>query len=292
MERVEAADVRSGHDRSDQRVDLGLRQRVIARTGHLGAPAGGEVAVQIEPFRRRRRRDVEAVEVLDGAFVEHAVAGHVGVDAGRRDGHEQPVVVGMGDPRAVGVGEAHLEDAAVAIDVLLVETGPAMGVGERPRSHAGSPESGTVGEHPLGTIGVHPGHDVERAGAQRPGDRGVARSMAVDESLQQSARGDRGGQFDGVDAGVDPVRRFRVVRPGRGIGDGDQQQVASLERSAVGVDGDEVGVGGGELLDPVDQLVVAEEPVEAVLDHRGRLRAGSQRHDVRSVSRTTAARNA
>ena len=191
---------------------------------------------------------------------------HVVADAGRRDRHEQAVVVGMGDPRAVGVGEPHLEDAAVTVDVLLVEAGPTVGVGQRPRPHARPPEPGAVGEHPLGAVGVDSWHDVEGSGAQRASDRLVAGGVAVDEALQQPTGRDRGGEFDRMDAGVDPVRRLGVVRPGRRVGDGDEQQVAPLERPAVGLDRHEVGMCGGELLDPLDQLGVAQESVEGVLD--------------------------
>ncbi len=271
--RVEPADVRSGDDRPDERVDLGLRQRVVTRTRHLGSPARREVAVEVESFGSRRRRHVETVEVLDRAFGEHAVPGDVVADAGRRHRDHQPIVIGVGDPRAVGVREPHLQDAAVAVDVLLVEARPAVRVGERPRAHTRAAEAGAVGEDPLGAVGVDARDHVERARAQRPGDGGVAGGVPVDEALEQPTRGDRRGQFHGVDAGVDPVRRLGVVRPGGVVRDGHEHQIAPLERPSIGLDGHQIGVSGSELIDPGDQFVVAQEPVEVVVDHAGRLRA-------------------
>ena len=99
--------------------------------------------------------------------------------------------------------------------------------------------------------GLTRGHDVERARAQRASTTVASPSAwPVDEVLQQVAGGDGGRQLDGVDAGVDPVRRLGVVGAGRRVGDGDQPQVAALVRRAVRLDGDEVGVGGGELVQP------------------------------------------
>ena len=101
--------------------------------------------------------------------------------------------------------------------------------------------------------------------------------MPFDEPFQDTTGGDRGGEFDGVDAGVDPVGRLGVVGAGRGIGDGDEEKVATLERLAVRLDGDQVGVGGRQLFDPLDEFGVSQEPVEAVVveqaGHAGRLRS-------------------
>ncbi len=211
VEGVETADVRSSDDRPDERVDLGFGQRMITGAGHLRSPTGRVVAVEVEALGRGGRRDVEAIEVVDGSLVEDPVAFDVRADARGRDRHEEPGVVGVGDPGSVGIGESHLEDPAITVDVLFVQTRPAMGVGVRPRTNARPPEPRSVGQHPFGTVGVHAWHHVERAGPQRTGDRLVAGAVAVDQASQQPARGDRGGEFDRVDAGVDPVRRLGVV---------------------------------------------------------------------------------
>ena len=47
--------------------------------------------------------------------------------------------------------------------------------------------------------------------------------------MDQVQRGNACGELDRVDVGIDPVRRLRVVRSRRLVGDGGQPQVASLE---------------------------------------------------------------
>ena len=51
VEGVVAADVGAGDDRPHERVDLRLGQRVVAGAAYAGAPAGREVAVEVEPLR-------------------------------------------------------------------------------------------------------------------------------------------------------------------------------------------------------------------------------------------------
>ncbi len=87
---------------------------------------------------------------------------------------------------------------------------------------------------------------------------------------QDVARGDRGGELLGVDAGVDPVRGLGVVRAVGGVGDGDEQEVPSFMGPAVRLHGDEVRVLRAELVEPCRQLVVFQEPVELVRDCHGR----------------------
>src|SRR5690606_19301783 len=86
---VEPADVGAGGDHPHDGVDLGLAQRVVAAAGDGGAPAGGVVAVEVEPLDVLAGRDREAVEVGDRALGEHAIGGDAGGRAGRRDGHHQ-----------------------------------------------------------------------------------------------------------------------------------------------------------------------------------------------------------
>ena len=97
----------------------------------------------------------------------------------------------------------------------------------------------------------------------------VAIHVAGDETLDQIGGGNRGGELDGVDAGVDPMGGLDVVRTRRRISDGDEPEVAALVRAAVRLERDEIGMGGRHLVQPRHELVVAEESVELVRHRRG-----------------------
>ena len=81
----------------------------------LRPPIGGEVAVEVEPFQRGCDRDDVAVVVLDHALGEEPVIGAAFLIRPALD--HQPRVALRDLPVACRVGDAHLEDAAVAVDV-------------------------------------------------------------------------------------------------------------------------------------------------------------------------------
>ncbi len=212
VERVVPADVRPGDDRSDERVDLRFRQRMVAGSAHVGSPPCREVPVHVQAFGRCRRGHREPVVVLDQTLPLAPVALCAGRHAAvGRNCDEQSRLVRVGRPGAVRVGDAHLEDAAVTIDVLDGEARPLMRVGVRPGANAGTSPARAVGHRPLRSVRIDARHHIEGPGAQGAHHELVAGDEAVDEVLQHVARGDRGGEFDGMDAGVDPVRRLRVV---------------------------------------------------------------------------------
>ena len=199
--------------------------------------------------------------------IAHGAGGHAAVG---RDRDEQAGLVGVGHPGAVRVGDAHLQDATVAIDVLDRQAGPSMPVAVRPRTHARPSELRHVRQHPFRTVRVDARNDVERPAAHGSGDLFVAGDEAVDQMVQDVARGDGGGELLGVDAGVDPVRGLGVVRAVGGVRDGDEQEFTAFVGPAVRLHGDEVRVVRAELVEPCRQLVVPQEPVELVRDCHGR----------------------
>src|SRR5207237_1774495 len=104
----------------EHRVYLRLRARGRPRALLLvlGGPFGREVAVEVEPFERRRGLDREPVVVLDPSLGQMAVERPVvgAVDGIAADKHAR--LLRMTLPRAVRVLDTHVEHASVAVDVL------------------------------------------------------------------------------------------------------------------------------------------------------------------------------
>ncbi len=154
-------DVLARDDRLDERAHLGLRGRERPGTLllRLGCPVRRPVAVEVETLERRGDRDVHTVPVHDRPLGQDAV--EVALDVVRKPRDECARVVRVRLPRSVGIGHAHEENAAVAVDVLAVQ--PVFGLVARIRADARAAEA-AVGEPGLGTVRVHARHDVERAG--------------------------------------------------------------------------------------------------------------------------------
>ena len=165
-------DVRPLDDRLHHRPDLGLRRRVGAGAALLcfDRPLHRKVAVQVEALERRRDLDRHAVVVPDPPLPEHPevlAALLVGIAP-----HHEPRLVRMRLPGAVGIADPHHQDAAVSVEVLLVEAINLLD--ERPRAGARADEAGPVGERQLRAVGVEPWDDVERAGVDDASDALVA----------------------------------------------------------------------------------------------------------------------
>ena len=276
VERVVAADVRARADGANERIDLRLAERVIARAADAAAPPGWKVAVEVEPLDRTRRGDGEPVVVGDRALEHDPVPQRTGRCALRRHGHHQPRIAGVRRPAAVRIGDADRQDPPVTVDVLDVETRPTVAVAPRPGARAGAAHARPIGQHPLGAVGVHPRHDVEGPCAERLHDRRLALAIPRGEPPDDRTGSDTGRELDRVDVGIDPVGRLRVVRAGGCVGDRDEPEIAALVRPAVRLDRHQVRVRGSDGVEPHDQLVVAEVPVELVR-HPGDGRGTPQR---------------
>ena len=213
VKRVVAAHVRASTDCPHERIDFGFAEWVIATARHLGAPTRWEVAVHVEPLRWPRRGHGEPVVLHHVALVEEAIALHRAIGSLRRHRCHQPRVERRRHPRSVGVGDAHGENASVAIDVAFMQTGCTARIAPWPRAGAAAAKQRSVGQGPLDTVGVHPRHDVERASLQRAGDRGVG-AETRDQAVDDGQRRHTSGEFHRVDVRVYPVRRFGVVGSG------------------------------------------------------------------------------
>lgn len=208
--------------------------------------------------------DREPVVIFDDALSEQAIARDAGRCAERPNGHHHAWLVGMLHPSTIDVGDAHREYPPVAVDVLRMKPRPAVPVAPWPRAHARAVEERSVGERVFYSVGVDARCDVERARAQRLAHRGVARDEPRDEIVDDVQRCDSAGDFDRVDVGIDPMRRFRVVLTAARIGDGGEQQVAPEVRLAITLDRQQGRVRRGERPQPCGHLVVSEESVEVV----------------------------
>ncbi len=192
----------------DDRAHLGLggRVRAGAELLELLPPVRREVAVEVEALRvagHAGDADRGAVIVLDAAFGQQAVV----LAAGRIERiapHQQFWLLRVLLPRPVGIGDAHLQDAAVAVEVLgnqpldrlFVER-----IAARRRAHVLRP----VGHRPLGAVGIDARADVERARIERAADLGIG-VLALHQPVGEVQARARRRQFDRVDVAVDPVR--------------------------------------------------------------------------------------
>ena len=86
-------------------------------------------------------------------------------------------------PEPVRVGDAHLQNAAVAVDVFDGKTFDLL-VFPRPRAGARSHPFRIVGERPFGAVRIDPRTDVERTRVERARHVGVL-AVLRDERLRK-----------------------------------------------------------------------------------------------------------
>ena len=259
-------DVLALDDRLHERPHLGLggRERTGALLLGLGSPVGGPVPVQVEALQWRRDGNRDAVPVADRPLGQDAV--EVAFDVVRESGDEQARVVRMRFPRAVPVGHAHEEHAAVSVDVLPLET--VLGLVAWIRAHARATEA-PVGEARVGSVRVHARDDVERAGVDRVGDALVL-AVAVEQAVEEVQRRGRARELHRVDLGVDEDGRLLVGRPGLRVRHGAEPDVASLVRLAHGLEAEERRELRCPRFQRLRQLGIRVEAVEADAHERAR----------------------
>ena len=222
-------------------------------------PARREIAVEIESLFRLLHPQRVAIPAFDAPLGQDTVIGAAHLHRIAPD--HQPRLLRMVLPEAVGVGDAHLQDAAVAVDVLDRQAFDFLFV-VRVRTGAGTDPLRLVGERPFGAVRVDPRANVEGAGVE--GARDV-RILAVlrDQRVQEIEAGGRGRDFGRVDVAVDPERG--LLRGGTGglAGDGQHPDVAAFETPADRLDRDEIRVFGRKALEDRGEVGVAVEAVES-----------------------------
>ena len=266
-ERVQAgatAQVRMRGEELHHRAHLGLAggEGAGAELLELLPPARRKVAVQIEALGvaiDAGHRDRLAVVVGDAALGHHAVV----VAAGRIErvaSHHELRLRRMLLPRAVGVSHAHLQQAAVAVDILGQQ---ALGrllvvrIAACRRAHVARP----VGHRPFGAVGVDARRHVQRAGVELARDLLVV-AVVLQQPVDEVQAGARCRQFDRVDVAVDPVGGLVLRRASGEAGQRQQRdRPAFVAVSDLAVGGN-VGSLGSEGLEQADQVVVAVEAGE------------------------------
>jgi hypothetical protein len=243
---------------ADRRADVGVLDDEVDHGPHFGlargvgagaelfvflAPEGREVAVQVQALAVAVHLDLQAVEVDEGALGHHPVVGAAELARLARD--HQPRLVGVALPGAVRVGHAHLQHAAVAVDVLdrqavhrlLVER---IGPGGR------ADEARLVGQRQLGAVGVQARAEVDHPGVEQLGDPGIA-AMPGHQLVQPVQAGGAGRQLTGMDVAVDPDGRLVLVIAGGAVGDDHQRDVTPFVALAQHPQVDQVrpGIGVG-----------------------------------------------
>jgi hypothetical protein len=198
-----------------------------------------------------------SIIVLDQALAKQAIVGAAFFVQASFD--HQPGIAFRDLPIAGRVGNAHLQDAAIAINILGVEA--VLLVLERIRSRAGADVPRLPGQCPLRAVGVEPRHHVDGLLVKYARDLGVA-AIALGQLLDEVERSHRGGHFGGVDVGINPERRLLGVRPGLPVGQHDQRDLPPLVRFAQRGDLHDAGVLLGQPRQAFGQLGVGVVGVE------------------------------
>jgi hypothetical protein len=234
--------------------DVGYGPR--AHLLELLAPARGKVAVEVQALLVLVQADLDAVEVAHPPLGNDAPVAPAIFGGAARD-HEARVG-GMLLPPAVGIGDAHRQDASVAIDILEVEAVDGILV-EGIRARGGADELRLVGERPFGAVGIDARADVDRARVEQSRHLRVVAVSALERVQVAEARGGRR-ELGRVDVAVHPERGLVRGRSGRGVGDGDDMDVASLMAPADRFDGEE---GRLALREPLEDRGQVAMPVES-----------------------------
>ena len=259
------ADVRVLQDEVDHRLDLGLARRIVAGAELLEflPPEGREIAVQVQPLGVRVQPHREAVVVLQRALGHQAVV--VAAEFTRLARHHQARLGGVLLVAAVRVGDAHRQDAAVAVDILRRQAVDRLLI-ERIAPRARADVARPVAQRELGAVGVQARTQVDSARVEQVGDLWVA-AVARHQVMQVIQHRGAGGQLGGVDVAVGPERRLVGVRPGRAVGDAHRPDLAPLETAADRFEADEIRISGGVFPQQRGERGVLVEDVEA---RRGR----------------------
>src|SRR5215470_12683133 len=150
----------------------------------------------------------------------------------------------MRPPQPVGVANAHLQDAPVAVYVLdrqALDLVFVVRVGTRARAHP----FWLVGERPFGAVGVYARTDVEHARIQRARDVGIA-AVTADQVVEEVHRGSRCRDLGRVDVAVDPEGGLVEGGPAGRVCHGGKPDVPALVALAYRLQSNEFRILGGE----------------------------------------------
>ena len=250
---------------SRQGAHFGLRRRkrAGAQLLELLPPVRRKISIQIKSLLILLHSQHEPVPPLHRPLGQDPVVGSAGLDRIAPDHQSRLLRVVL--PQSVRVRNAHLQDPAVAVDVLDGEPLDLVVV-PRVRTGAGAHPLRLVGERPFGAVGVDPRANVERTGVQGARHVGIL-AVLRDERLHEIERGGGRRDFGRMDVAVDPERRLLRRRTGRGVGDGQHPDVASLVALADRLDRHEVRIFGGEGVEDRREVGVAVEAVEGDAGH-------------------------
>jgi len=162
--------------------------------------------------------------------------------------------------RAVRIGNAHVEHAAVAVDVLHRHAVGRLLV-ERIATCRRADEARHVGQRELGAVGVQARHDVDDAGVQQVRQARVA-GVVREHVMQVVQHRGAGREFGGVDVAVDPERGLGRVGAGGSAGQHHEPDVAPFVALADRAQLDDVGPRGRVGLQQRRQFRVAREAAE------------------------------
>src|SRR5215203_3879855 len=239
---VHAEDVLVPEQEIDLRPRLRLRERVWpgALLLVLGLPVIRILTVHVEAVEGTRYPPPEAVVVLEGSFPVEPVVGGLGVGlVGGPGDHEPRVFVGDA-PLAASVDDAHLEDVAVTVYILGVETRLLFGLG--PGSQ-GRPQGVGRRQVALGAVGGETGEHIE--------------GLFVEEAFDQVERRHRARNLAGVGVAVYPEGGLRLGRACLCVGKLREPDLTPLIALAYGLDLAEPGVLFRERVQNPCELLVA-----------------------------------
>ena len=264
---------------------MGLRLRQRKRSGSWllegQRPVAREVAVEVESADAVLV-DLAIAIVVD-ALADDAVEGPLAVIILAAD--EQARILGADLAIAVGIGDAHLGDETIAVEILggvLIGAAVAVVVDGSDRAAQGNP----VQQRGIGAVGVELGADVEGAGVEKRGHLRVG-TVAIEEIAGEKEGEGAAGQLTRVDVAIDIQRRLLGRRAGLVVGDLDQGQIGAEVALTDGVQfrqlwvlldpfgQDHVGLGVGVVAVPVDGAIGAH------LAAGGRRQEQKQRHHQR-----------
>ncbi len=264
MEGGAAGDVRVARDEVDDGTDFRLRRGIRAGAHLLEflAPGPGKITIQIKPLRAFLDAQREAVVTVDAALGQQPVVGPAGLHGIAAD--QQPGLLRVRFPQSVGIGDAHLQDAAVAVHVLDGQPFDVFFVvGVRPR--AGPDPFRLVGQRPLGAVRIDARAYVERARVEHARHVGVL-AVLRDQRVQEVEIGCRGGHLGRVDVAVHPECRLLGGRSRLAVGDRHHPDVAALVAFPDRLERHEVRIFADERVQQFGEFGVAVEAVEFIAE--------------------------
>ena len=279
------ANVRVVGDEVHHGAHFGLAGGIGARAHllELLPPVGGEVAVEVETFAVGVGADLQSVEVLQRAFGDQPVVLATEFTRLARHHHARVALVLL--VGAVRVGHAHLQHAAVAVDVFHRQAFYRLFVvGVVARAAANMAR--LVGQRQLGAVGVQARHHVDHARVQQVLDLHVG-VVSRQQLVQPVQAGGAGSQLGGVDVAVHPEGGLVGVGAGAGVRQRQQPDVAAFMALAQAAELHELRRRIGVILQQAREFVVAVELVETRYGqrrHGAGVRRGQPSDDIATVA--------